>query len=168
MNRHLVWSGHSLKIDRTITDWYSTVDACDYRLHMFYKAMWITGIWMITSTYLMSSISTLFTVYLILHITWIFTEVLFFLTSLWICEKPIFKVFLGLSLTIQYFIVVCRIVKRASFNIWTEFRTDCTVVAASCFLLLILVWVVFSIFRIPLKCSIYCMLICGIQNCTKI
>jgi hypothetical protein len=116
MNRHRVRSGYSSQIDLTITDWCITTHARDYWLHTFYQAMCITGIWMITSIYLMSSKTTLLTVYLILHITGIFTEALSFHTWLCICEKPHLKVFLGLSLTLQYWILICRSVKPASFK----------------------------------------------------
>jgi hypothetical protein len=82
--------------------------------HILYQAMCITGIWMMTSTYLMSSKSTLLTVHLILHITRIFTEALSFHSWLCICEMPDLKVVLGHSLTLQYWIIFCRSAKPAS------------------------------------------------------
>ena len=82
--------------------------------------MRIRGIWNITSMYLMFSMTTMLNLNLILHIAGIFTEALSFHTWKCISEKPILKVLLGLSLTLQYWLLLCRSVKTASFKYYNK------------------------------------------------
>ena len=83
--------------------------------HMSYQAIHITGLWTVTSIYsLMSSKTTLLTVYPILHIKGIFSDSLSFNAWLCICAKPLLNAAFGLSYMLEYWTPLCRSSKPAS------------------------------------------------------